>query len=68
MNTFTATEKDAALDFAYGMGLARPEMDDDRDSALSFAYSMGLRREENKVSWNNHHTGRGTMVPQLQFV
>ena len=45
-NSFTNEDKNAALDFAYAMGLKRPaaQEEPETDSAYSFACAMGLKR------------------------
>jgi len=65
---FTAEEKNEALSFAYSMGLARPEREEETCSALDFARSMGLRNEsERKPLWK-HNNRNGMIVAQPRFI
>lgn len=41
--TFTIEEKNDAMEFAYAMGLHRPQMAEQTETAMDFARAMGLR-------------------------
>ena len=57
-NYFTNEEKNAALDFAYAMGLKRPAMEEEAEteSTISFANAMGLRWVLEKNEKRNNKT------------
>ena len=69
MNNYTTNNTNAALEFAYAMGLKRPEVEEKQENnALSFAYAMGLKRNTESTGKRFHRNTRHTMVPQLRFI
>lgn len=68
-NYINNEEKNAALDFAYAMGLKRPVMEEsETESAISFANAMGLKWILGKAEKRNYRAEKQVAVPRLRFI